>query len=193
MSDSAHLATAPATGFGRALDRVEFVSDRLAALAMFLTMAVVASDVVARYGFHHPLAWVQDALVLYLIPAMFFLGLPGSYARNAHISVDFVILKIPPRWVAVAMLVGRVASIAFFLCVLYVGADHALEAFRSDETVSGVVVFPVWPSYALVPVGSALVLLRMFSQLAGDVSSVLRGGAAFPSNSEHAEVKEPAK
>jgi TRAP-type C4-dicarboxylate transport system permease small subunit len=174
-------------GIDKALSRVESVTDHLAAIAMVLTMVIVGGEVVSRYFLNAPLAWSYDVLTLYVLPALFFLGLPGSYARNAHIAVDILIQHLPPVLVAVTTLVGRVAGIVLFACLVYVGADLTIENYRAGNTFTGVIAFPVWPSSILIPVGCGLLLLRMLSQLPGDFLAIVRGGVR-PAEPGAAEV-----
>jgi TRAP-type C4-dicarboxylate transport system permease small subunit len=166
----------------RFLSRTEAVTDRLAATAMFGTTVVVAVDVVARYLFRSPLLWAHDALTLYLIPGMFFLGLPGSYRRNAHIAVDFLVRRLPPFLQAVSRLLARACGIALFATFFVFGLEQAIHSYAIGEMMPGVYSFPVWPSYALVPIGSAFILLRMVEQIAYDAVGVVRGGVAVESN-----------
>ena len=72
----------------RILRRVEYATDTIAIVAMFTSMVLVALDVFFRYAMNNPQGWVMDVLVLYLLPGIFFMGLPGSYAKGAHVAVD---------------------------------------------------------------------------------------------------------
>ncbi len=145
---------------------------------MLSTMAIVGGEVVSRYFLNAPLQWSYDVLTLYVLPSLFFLGLPGSYAKNSHIAVDLLIDRLPASAVSVIVMVGRLGGMFLFACIVYFGVEHALEAYRSDESVPGVVTFLVWPSYALVPLGCALVLLRMLSELPADIIAIARGSSA---------------
>lgn len=143
---------------------------------MFLTMAIVGGEVVARYILNTPLAWAFDVLTLYVMPAIFFFGLPGSYAKNAHIAVDIVVQHLAPLPLAATTMLARLGGIALFSCLFYFGAGLVLETYRAGDTFTGVLVFYVWPSALLVPIGCGLVLLRMFSQLPADFLSLISGG-----------------
>jgi TRAP-type C4-dicarboxylate transport system permease small subunit len=168
----------------RGLSRVESITDYLAAGAMFLTMAIVGSEVVARYFLNAPLAWAFDVLTLYVMPAIFFLGLPGSYAKNAHIAVDILVQRLPKMPVAVTTLLVHVGALALFACIVYFGVGFTVESYRSGDTFTGVLKFLAWPSAILVPIGCGLVLLRILSQLPADVISLLNGGERAPGTVE---------
>ena len=143
---------------------------------MAATMVIVGGEVVSRYFLNAPLQWSYDVLTLYVLPALFFLGLPGSYAKNSHIAVDLLIDRLPPIAVSIIVFVGRLSGIVLFGCIMYFGVEHAIEAYRSDESVPGVITFLVWPSYSLVPLGCGLMLLRMLSELPADFTDIFSGG-----------------
>jgi TRAP-type C4-dicarboxylate transport system permease small subunit len=168
----------------RGLSLAESLADCLAAAAMFLTMVIVGSEVVARYVMNAPLAWAFDVLTLYVMPAIFFLGLPGSYAKNAHIAVDILVQRLPKMPLAVTTLLVHVCALALFGCIFYFGVGFTLESYRSGDTFTGVLKFLAWPSAMLVPIGCGLVLLRILSQLPHDVISLLNGGERAPGTAD---------
>ncbi len=188
ISERSTIVNSILQGIDRAFSRVEAVTDYLAATAMFLTMAIVGGEVVARYLLNSPLAWAFDVLTLYVMPAIFFFGLPGSYAKNAHIAVDIVVQHLAPVPLAVATLLARLGGITLFACLFYFGAGLVLETYRSGDTFTGVLVFYVWPSAMLVPIGCGLVLLRMFSQLPADLICLFSGGA-LPEGAQHGKER----
>lgn len=151
---------------------------------MFLTMAIVGSEVVARYMLNAPLAWAFDVLTLYVMPAIFFFGLPGSYAKNAHIAVDILVQRLPKFPVAVTALLVHIGALALFACLFYFGASFTLESYRSGDTFTGVLKFLAWPSAMLVPIGCGLVLLRILSQFPADVICLRNGGTRAPGAAE---------
>jgi TRAP-type C4-dicarboxylate transport system permease small subunit len=175
-------------GLDKAFSRVEAITDYLAATAMFLTMAIVGGEVVARYLLNSPLAWAFDVLTLYVMPAIFFFGLPGSYAKNAHIAVDIVVQHLAPLPLTVATLVARLGGIVLFAFLFYFGAGLTLEAYRSGDTFTGVLVFYVWPSALLVPIGCGLALLRMLVQFPEDLIALFSRGAR-PEGAKHGKER----
>src|SRR6202051_2364067 len=76
--------------FDRALTAVERFASALAAVALFLIMAIVATDVALRYLFNRPWGWSYDFISLYVMVGLFFLALSRTFAVNGHISVDLL-------------------------------------------------------------------------------------------------------
>lgn len=169
-ADRSSLLRSFAVALDRSLSRLEAATDLLASIPMFAIMALVGAEVVARYFFRSPIAWAHDVLTMYLIPAMFFFGLPGAYRRNAHVAVDFVVRRLGRRARRVASMLGNVAGFVLFACILWFSAEHAIDSYRSAEIVPGVAAFPVWPSFAMVTLGCALILLRLLEEVIGDAA-----------------------
>jgi len=146
---------------GRILSGIEYVTDTGAIIAMALAMLVVCAEVFFRYLLNSPLAWATDVLVLYVLPALFFFGLPGSYSRGAHVSVDIICNYIsarPQLWLHV---LARMVAIGVFFAFFIYGGSRFLETWNSGEMLpSPVVNWPIWPSTILVPIGSGLAFLR---------------------------------
>ena len=155
---------------------VELVFEFLGAMAMLVTVLVVTLDVFMRYFINSPLPWSNDVLSLYFIPTFFFFGLSGAYMRGAHISVDILLRQVPKPIQAAFILIGRCAGMSLFTLILIYGAEHTYDSYMRVETLPGWVSYPVWPSTALVPLGSALMIIRIIQSLLSDVLSLARTG-----------------
>lgn len=175
----------PASGpVGRLLATVESATDTAAAAGMFATMGIVAMDVVMRYVLHSPFAWAPDLLTLYLIPGMFFLGLPGSYANGAHIAVDILVPRLSPPTRLRILLLGRVLTLILFALLVIFGTERLMEAIRDGEVQPSITLnWLIWPSAALVPLGALLVMLRAAERLLVEACALIgatRTAASFP-------------
>jgi TRAP-type C4-dicarboxylate transport system permease small subunit len=157
----------------RLLSRIEHVTDTLAVIAMFASMIVVAADVFFRYVLASPQTWVTDVLVLYLLPAIFFMGLPGSYTRGSHVAVDIICNYVSARVRLWLSILARLLAFLVFLAFAYYGIFRLLEAVRLGEIQPGVLVnWPLWPSVMLVPLGATLAMLRAAERFVTEASAL---------------------
>ena len=164
----------------RSLRRVEYATDTLAILAMFTSMVLVALDVFFRYAMNNPQGWVMDVLVLYLLPGIFFMGLPGSYAKGAHVAVDIVINLVNVRKQLILSIVARFAAIGVFALLTWYGISRLQTAIRLGEIQPGTIVnWPIWPSVLLVPIGCALATVRAIERFATEMLALMSGDAAI--------------
>lgn len=164
---------------GRILSGIEYLTDTGAIIAMALAMLVVCAEVFFRYALNAPLAWSTDLLVLYVLPALFFLGLPGSYAKGAHVSVDIICNYIgarPQLWLHVF---ARIIAIGVFFAFFLYGSERFLQTWHSGEMLpSPVINWKLWPSTLLVPLGAGIAMLRAIEKF------IVESIALFASDAE---------
>lgn len=161
------------------LQRIEYVTDTLAIAAMFTCMALVSVDVFCRYALNNPQGWIVDVLVLYLLPGIFFMGLPGSYAKGAHVAVDIALNIISLRKRLLLSVIARFAAIGVFALLCWYGVARVQSAIRLAEIQPGTIAnWPIWPSVLLVPVGCALATLRAIERFVVETTALLGGNDA---------------
>lgn len=133
------------------------------AMALTLMMLVTVVDVVLRYLFRSPLGWSLGFITDYLLIGLFFLGLSYTFRVNGHISVDAFVRRLPARIQRVLGVIGNVLACLFFALIVYTGAIRAWEAWVNNEVPSGgsTLPWPTWTSYVLVPLGTALLVVRI--------------------------------
>jgi len=163
----------------RALDGVERVTNTLAIVAMFISMLIVSFDAGCRYFLSAPQPWVRFVLVLYLLPCIFFMALPGSYSKGVHLSVDILsnAVSAVPR-LALSVL-ARVVGLFVFILLAYYGWGRFAEAFQRGEIQPGNALnYPLWPGLVLVPIGCALAALRCGERLVIETRALTSTGRA---------------
>jgi TRAP-type C4-dicarboxylate transport system permease small subunit len=165
-------------GIDKLLQRVEYVTDTLAIVSMFACMIVIAIEVFCRYALNSPQSWVTDVLVLYLLPGLFFMGLPGSYARGSHVAVDILIHYVTPNVRLGLSVLARIIAIIVFFAICYYGTGRVIEAVRLNEVQPGMLAnWPIWPSVLVVPIGCAISLCRAAERLMFESYALMSGDA----------------
>ena len=140
---------------------MEIAASVLAAVALFLVMAIVASDVAMRYLFNSPWGWSYDFISLYLIVALFFLALSRTFAVNGHISVDLLHHVLSPAARRLCELLICMLSAGFFALVTEAGAVRTWEHYQAGDVLAGAFAWPTWASVAFVVFGAGLLTLRL--------------------------------
>ena len=148
----------------RRLDRlttaIETALASIAAIVLFLIMAVVVSDVFMRYVLNRPYSWSYDLISLYLMAALFYFSLSRAFGLNAHIGVDILQSRMSVtgrRWCQVA--IGLVVA-ALFAMIASVGAGRTWDDWTQGSVAAGAIPWPSWLSDILVPIGAALIGVR---------------------------------
>lgn len=127
----------------------------VAAAMIALALTAVSFDVVMRYFFNAPIAWVMQAseYVMLYVPM-----LAAAYVlrREEHVSVDIVVGALSPkaqrRLTAVTSVLGAVVA----AIVAYGGWLVTSEQFRLGTPTLDAVKVPAFLVTAAIPLGCAL-------------------------------------
>ena len=158
----------------RAIAALEDAAMVVVVAALFAVMAVTVADVVMRYGFNSPLPFAYDLITQYLLVAAFFLALSYTLRVGGHMNVDMLLVAIrSPRARAALRAVGDALAIVFFVALLYAGWTSTQDAWVRGDRLTGPLPWPVWISQAFVPLGVALLLLRLGYRVAADVAEMV--------------------
>jgi len=150
------------------LDRVAHVVDRAestliaaSAAIMFAIMVIVVADVAMRYLFNAPLDWSYDLIARYLIVYLFYFALSDTLRRDRHIVVDILARITPPRVRHALELIGYGLSLVVFGIMAWLGTERAWTEFVGNDIVFDSLQWPSWVVSAALPIGVAVMLLRV--------------------------------
>ena len=161
----------------RALSLIDKSSDwvgKVACFAVIIVAIIMTVEVISRYGFNRPTIWVWD-IGTQLGAALYMLG--GAYVllHHAHVRVDVLYSRFPPRVQAITDLITSLFF--FFFCVVLVwkGAELAVEAVASREAMNSILAPPLYPLRWLFVVASFLLLLQGAAKFIRDLNIAIRG------------------
>ena len=155
--------------FRTVVGTAEKIATSIAVILMLVMMLVVCSDVFMRYVAGRPLRWAYDFVSLYVTVGVFFLALSASCRENAHIGVDILISRLPPRARAVSALAGNLVGMGLFGLIFWFGLQRAWDSVVEHEVLDGLILWPTWPSNMVVPVGMALLECRLAISAADNI------------------------
>ena len=146
-------------------DAVTWVASVLAAIGLILIAAFYVYEVVTRYLFNSPTAWVSD-FVSYALCASVFLALPKVTKDRGHIAVTILVEQLPV-WVNSYIHAG--ISMLGFACLAfaaYISLQENLRQYSKNIETLAIVPIPQWWVSSFITFGlalSALYMLRYFS------------------------------
>lgn len=147
----------------------------LAGLCIVAMMVHVTADVIGRYVFNTPLPGTITFVSAYYMVGAAFLALPLAERRGAHINVELVSDLLPRRLQLVLALAARLLTAAVVgLVALRTVQEAGAKAAIGATVQQGAITIPTWPSYFLVPVGCALMML---AALVGFLNEIALAGA----------------
>lgn len=137
-----------------------------AGIVLIAAIAIVAGlQVYFRYVVGASLYWSEE-LMRYMMEWAAFLLAGTAYSRGEMLGFTLFIDMLPPRLRRLALLIGRIAIVAFLGVVVFYGIDFAWRTRQDFATALQISM--VWVHSSVV-VGSVLMILHVIAaQLAGD-------------------------
>jgi C4-dicarboxylate transporter DctQ subunit len=152
------------------IGRIARSASTLAGLAVLAIVALITYDVAMRYLFNEPQLFV-DELASFLEVVVIFGGLAYTFRTGGHVRVDLVTTHLPGRVRARLRAVGLVLGLVFLAIVMWTTVDSALTAHRYGR-VSAVMLYPLWPTMLLIPLGLALLAVAMLVALVAQLRTL---------------------
>ena len=144
--------------------RVELLLVGASACVVLFVMAFVCAEVVMRYGFNSPIPGHLESSEL-LMPIIVFFAISYTQSTYGHVGMDLLLDNLPRPARRVAMIVTLLVSIFICSVLAYFSFKNALQLWRYDDVTMSPPYFHTWPSAAAIPIGYALISLRMYLQV----------------------------
>jgi TRAP-type C4-dicarboxylate transport system permease small subunit len=147
----------------------------LATIERVVITLIVVADVFMRYVVNRPFSFTYDLVGLYLMAGLFYLALSDTFAIHAHVSVDILVHRFSPSIRRLCEIVTCLCGIAVFSLITWLGLNRAIENFVNGDVLAGAIPWPSWASAALVPLGCAVLTLRLLLHLMAHCVSLASG------------------
>lgn len=146
------------------LDRLERFGDVVAALCLLVMMVAISTDALGRF-MGSPLQGTYEFTELFMMVIVAFLPLARSVVTGGQVRMELlapVLEKVPGRAVYRLTMILALAS---FLLLLWVAIPEALDQIEARETSFGLIQWPLYASYIWMPIGVALLCLRLLAEI----------------------------
>ena len=145
------------------------------ALLVFYTMLVAtrAIEVLRREIFAYSSIWGEE-IVRYCFIYLAWIGAAAAVRERGHIRIDVIFHYVPARVKALLLILGDLVMLGMALLAVYWGWETVSVSWKFGSVSHGLRVSMVWFLLA-VPVGFALMALRLVQSLIRDVSDFVAG------------------
>ena len=148
----------------RMLDALLTASGFVTRVVVIALPIMIFAGVVCRYAFHYSIPFVGE-YGGYMMVILSVLAANVLLRDNAHISVDFIILKLPQKPKAWLTLVTDVITVCVVIGIIIATGKLTIDAFITAST-SVILLTPMWAVYIIMPIGFSLMLIEFLRQLA---------------------------
>lgn len=163
--------------------RLELLGLGLASLCICVVMLIAAGDTLMRYAFHRPWPWAFEVTTNYLLVGAAYLGISSTFTMGDHINIDLLHRRLPAAWRVRIDAAFALVFIVMFGLIGVLALRTSIEAAIGGDYIPGYVHWPVWLSFAPIPIGTAILCLR----LGHHVTMLLREGGDRHVSMSHAQ------
>ena len=153
--------------------------------SMFLGVADIVGTQVLLIPVPGPRELTESTMVLIVFGALAY-----AQIRRAHIRVELLYLKMPPRGRAVMDVITDLAAISFFGLILSEAISEAQYSYQIKEATTGLIRFPLWPARFTLVAGCSLMILQLCLHMIQDLIRIRTGDDI---ESETATIMQKAK
>ncbi|MBJ3776907.1 TRAP transporter small permease [Acuticoccus mangrovi] len=150
---------APVDGALRAVENLLAV---IAGAVLAGTMVLVTTDAVSRHLFSAPLTFQFTLTESYLMVAGIALALPWGYRAGGRIRIALLLATLPPQVQHLLFRIGNIIALPYLAVLCWLSAEKTYTAFANQEYTMGIIDWPVGWSWIWVPIGLAVLTLRVF-------------------------------
>jgi len=128
---------------------------------MFLTTFDLLSRKFLGYSIPSLYEFTED----YLMVCLVFSTISYVYTRGGHVRVTILEKYYPPYFIKPLEKLFKILAFMLFFFIMVKGWEIAAQAYKFNEVSSSSLRYPMAPALALVPLGSAMVCIRIFQSL----------------------------
>jgi len=132
-----------------------------AGISMVLMMLFTTFDLLSRKLFNYSIPSLYEFTEDYLMVSLVFLTISYVYAQGGHVRVTLLEKYLPLRFKKIWEKVHQLMALALFFLIAVKGWDAAFRAYEFNEMSNSILAYPLAPALLLVPVGSAMLCLRI--------------------------------
>jgi len=159
VTSSAARGNALLRSASRGLDFVIVAGAVLTVGILVALVASVAFEVVMRYFFNRPTAWVVE-LSEYSLLWLAFLGGAWVLREEAHVKVEMLVEILPPRTREIMHVITSLAGAATCALFCWVSTVYILELYESGEMLLRSIQVKKWAVLSVMVPGLLLITLQ---------------------------------
>ncbi|WP_300671509.1 TRAP transporter small permease [Desulfoluna sp.] len=127
-------------------------------------------NVITRYFFEFSLAFTEELEVAGLV-WLTMLGTSAAFKKSHHLNLQYYEKKLSPRAATQVRMGGLVLAIALFATLAGLSCLHIYDLIDLEITTEALEL-PEWIYVMAIPVGSALVIVRIVQVLIAEMATL---------------------
>jgi TRAP-type C4-dicarboxylate transport system permease small subunit len=139
--------------------KIDSVIHMFGAFSILILVVLNVINIMLRYLVNKPIIWCLEVSILLFFLSVF---LCWGYTTQGdrHVSIEFLVTKLPNRIQIVLKRLLLGLSIAIFIVIISAGVLFGVYAFR-DHEVTDILAIPIYPFKFLMALGALFVFLEL--------------------------------
>lgn len=148
----------------RWIDFSSGVGGVIAACCLMLLAFIITYEVIVRYFFGSPTAWVQEFSV-YLWMAIAFLAAAYALRNDSHFAVTIFVDRLKASNRRRLRIFTHLIGLGYSVTFVIKGIEMVHFTYEMGDTSTGLIQVPLWIPGSLLPIGAVLLALQFFNKL----------------------------
>lgn len=144
--------------------------------SLVFTVFLIFIQIIMRYVFHHSLSWSEE-LARYIFLWQIWLGASYAVKEHRHLRIEAFKDMLPKNVQKYAELLTLLIWFGFSIFLAYKGSQLTSILIKRGQ-VSPAMRMPMAYAYSSVPVGCALMTIRLFEEIIKLIKSLHKEGVA---------------
>jgi C4-dicarboxylate transporter DctM subunit len=146
------------------LAKIERVGVYISGLFILVMMVLTTIDTFLRDVLDRPMSGVYELSSMMMV-GILYLGISYVQSKRNHIRMDLLSSKLSPNNQMVLQLLADVIFLSLAVIITWQMGLKFLNAWTTGDYYYGVVRFPLWPAKLAICLGTALVSVRLISDI----------------------------
>jgi TRAP-type C4-dicarboxylate transport system permease small subunit len=139
------------------------ILSNISVVMLMLLMFLGAGDVIGRYIFNRPIIGTLETSQI-LMAGMILLTWADAQSQKAHLKVDILFSRYPPRVQAIGEFLTLLISLLLFSLIIWRSTTIALSDWQQGRIVE-TINLPLAPFKLFVPIGALVLCLEFIIQM----------------------------
>lgn len=151
-------------GFVKLSDFLTSITLVLSKIFMMALIAIFAIEVVMRYLFNRPTGFA-DELSGYFLAGIVMMGIAHTLRIEGHVRVELLVGRLPDSIKIMLSTLTNLIAVVPIALLTWLSLQLIEQYYRTGRlSFASILLIPMWIPVTLVPVGLAVVILRIIAQ-----------------------------
>lgn len=156
------------------LHNIDQNGERYLLLVLYaLIVVTIGMEVFRRFVLSYSSIWAEE-IARYTLIYVTWIGASAAIKERIHIRIDFILLKVGDRSRAMLMIFGDLITIVLAVIAFRWSLQSVLVSIKFGSITHGLHISLAW-FLAAVPLGFAMMLVRLIQAIIRDVSDLKAG------------------